>query len=238
MKQQLYQKCKNLTVLFIEDYIPLQKKISSVLSDYFDHVQTASDGREGFETYEKFYQKNEKFYDIVITDYEMPKINGMELIKKIKKINNKQIFIVISAHQNSEYLIEYINLGVVHFLSKPVGSSNLLEVLNKVGEIFVSESDDIFHIHNSLIWNKSKKSLLYDGSQLDLAKYDLLLVEILLENFGFTCTTDNILNHFYRNNEDIKQENIRNMIVRLRKKIPGVIIESVYGMGYKFVSKI
>ena len=235
MKQSLHQKCKNLTVLFIEDYIPFQKKIASVLNDYFDCIQIASNGKEGFEKYQDFYQENEKFYDIVITDYNMPEFNGIELIKKIKQFKNEQIFIVISAHQDSEYLIEYINLGIVHFIPKPVGPEKLLQVLNKVSDIII-QNGHLFYINNSLVWNKNKKSLFLNNELLFLARYDILLMEILVEDFNTICTIEKILNHFYLHNEDIKQDNIRNMVVRLRKKISSISIENIYGIGYKLVS--
>jgi DNA-binding response OmpR family regulator len=238
MGQSLYKKCKNLTILFIEDYIPLQKKIASVLSDYFDFVQVASNGEEGLSEYEKFQQKNGKNFDIVMTDYEMPRVNGIELIRAIKEQNKEQTFIVISAHQNPEYLIEFINLGILHFVPKPISPENMLEVLDKVSDKCIAEIEDLFYINSSLTWNKKNKCLLYNSELLNLAKYDLLLLEILLENFGLLCSIDKILNHFYLHNEDIKQDNIRNMVVRLRKKIPDINIQSIYGVGYKLVATI
>ncbi|MDD2640129.1 MAG: response regulator [Arcobacteraceae bacterium] len=230
MGQSLYKKCKHLSILLIEDYIPLQEKISSILCDYFGHVQTASNGEEGLKEYEKFYEKNGKNFDIVMTDYEMPKYTGIELIKAIKKHHKEQIFIVISAHQNPEYLIEFINLGILYFVPKPIGPENMLTVLNKVGDMF--EHDELIELKRDLVWNKTKKLLFYQNELLYLAKYDLLLFEVLLEDFGVICTNGKILNHFYLHDEDIKQDNIRNMVVRLRKKIPHITINSSYGMGY------
>lgn len=235
MGQLLYRKCKNLSILFVEDYIPLQEKIASVLNDYFGYVQTASNGKDGLEEYENFKKKSGKFFDIVMTDYEMPMTNGITLIKEIKKENKDQVFIVISAHQNPEYLIEYINLGILHFVPKPIAPENMLTVLIKASNAF-TEYDELFHINSALVWNKNKKAFFYNNELLILAKYDLLLMEVLLEDFGFICTVDKILNHFYLYNEDIKQGNIRNMIVRLRKKIPGISISSHYGIGYKLTA--
>jgi DNA-binding response OmpR family regulator len=237
MSQSLYKKCKNLSILFVEDFIPLQKKISSVLCDYFGEVQTASNGAEALAKYEFFKNKNGKSFDIVMTDYEMPKLTGIELIKAIKEQEKEQIFIVISAHQKPEYLIEFINLGILYFVPKPIGAENMLAVFTKVSDTFDSSNDELFTLSESLIWNKTKKSLFYNNELLVLAKYDLLLFEILVEDFGIICTIDKILNHFYLHNEDIKQDNIRNMVVRLRKKIPEISIQSIYGIGYKLVKK-
>jgi DNA-binding response OmpR family regulator len=233
MGQLLYEKCKNLNILFVEDYIPLQKKISSVLCDYFAEVHTASNGKEALEIYENYHEKNGKPFDIVMTDYEMPKLTGIELIKAIKEQNENQVFIVISAHQNPEYLIEFINLGILYFVPKPISPENMMAVLARVGDKFDSVNDELFHLNDSITWNKTKKSIFYNNELVILAKYDLLLFEILVEYFGLICPIDKILTHFYLHNEDIKQDNIRNMVVRLRKKIPEIAIENIYGVGYK-----
>ncbi len=235
MKISSCKKYKTLSILLIEDYLPLQKKLSTFLDDYFDYVQAASNGAEGLIEYKKYQQTNNKFFDIVMTDYDMPKLNGIELIKVIQKENKDQIFVVISAHQNPEYLIEYINLGVLHFISKPVAYDSILKILDKIYDKFIKR-DNLFYINSSLAWDKNRKSLFCEGQLINLSRYDLLLIEVLLDDFGFICHNEKIIDHFYLNNEDIKLDNIRNMVVRLRKKIPDMKIESVYGIGYRIIS--
>jgi len=235
IERHLCKKCKTLSILLVEDYLPLQKKIATFLDGYFGDVHIATNGAEGLEAYKKYQRTNEKFFDVVMSDYEMPKLNGIELIKAIQKENKNQIFVVISAHQNPEYLIEYINLGVMHFIPKPINPEKILEVLNKICELFTKECN-LLHINTTLSWDRDKKTLFYNGELLHLSKYDLLLLEALLENFGFICSNEKIVSHFYINCEDIKVENIRNMVVRLRKKIPKINIESIYGVGYRVIS--
>jgi len=233
MKKGLYEKSQNLTILFVEDYLPLQKIIASILKDYFNHVTVSSNGEDALKEYISFEEKNQKPYDIVMTDFEMPKLNGLELITEIRKRDEKQIFIVISAHQDSNNLIEFINLGIKYFASKPIGRQNMINVLDKVCSIFSSSSENILYINRSLIWHKKEKSLFYNDEHIDLAKYDSLLLEVLVDSFNLGCSIDNILNHFYINHADIKKSNIRNMVTRLRKKIPDIKIENTYGVGYK-----
>jgi DNA-binding response OmpR family regulator len=233
MKKELYKKCKDLNILFVEDYLPLQKKVASILNDYFKYVKTVSNGLEGLLEYNAFKKTNTKPYDVVLTDYEMPKLNGIDLIHKIKKDNENQIFVIISAHQNPENLIEFINLDINHFISKPIGTQNILAFLDKISTLFTTMDNELFYLSDLLLWDRKKKTLIYDNKHLDLAKYDTLLLEILIENFNFICHIEKILSHFYLHNEDIKQDNIRNMVVRLRKKVPYIMIESSYGQGYK-----
>lgn len=218
-------------MLLAEDYLPLQEKIALFLSNYFKEIHTASDGKEALEKYIDFKEKSGKHYDIVISDYEMPKINGIELIKMIKSQHNEQIFIVISAHQKPEYLIAFINLGILHFIPKPIEPHQMLTVFDKVSDVI--EKSDVQHLSDAHSWYKKSKNLSYKKEQIPLSKYDVLLFEILVEHIGLACSHEKILDHFYLHNEDIQKENIRNMIIRLRKKIPNISIENVYAIGYK-----
>lgn len=232
MKNKLSYKCQNLTVLLIEDYLPLQEKIASFLSDYFNEIHVASDGAEGLEKYITFKKEYGKHYDIVISDYEMPKLNGIELIKKIKELSTKQVFIVISAHQDPKYLIEFINLGILHFIPKPLQPQEILTVLEKVSTNLVDKDDNVKILSRTHSWHTIHKSLSYKGKYIKLSKYDILLFEILIQDIGVACSSEKILDYFYLFNEDIQKENIRNMIIRLRKKIPNTTIENLYAIGY------
>ncbi len=237
-KNELYHKCQNLTVLLVEDYIPLQEKIALFLSDYFHKIHVASDGEKGLEKYNTFEEAHGAPYDIVISDYEMPKMNGIELIENIKIHHKNQIFVVISAHQNPEYLIKFINLGISHFIPKPIQLQQILTVLHKVSDIFSSKDYEILKLGHSHLWDTSSRSLSYQGRYVKLSKYDILLFEILIQNIDSTCSNEKILNYFYLFNEDIQKENIRNMVIRLRNKVPNMIIESLYGLGYKLTIKV
>ena len=233
MKNNLSYKCQNLTVLLVEDYLPLQEKIASFLNDYFNEIHVASDGAEGLEKYITFQKKHAKPYDIVISDYEMPKLNGIELIKKIKELRRKQVFIVISAHQDPKYLIEFINLGILHFIPKPLQAQEILTVLDKVSKYIVDKDDNVQILSHTHSWHIIHKSLSYKGKYIKLSKYDILLFEILIQDIGIACPNEKILDYFYLFNEDIRKENIRNMVIRLRKKVPNITIENLYALGYR-----
>ncbi|WP_024955716.1 HD domain-containing phosphohydrolase [Sulfurospirillum arcachonense] len=123
--ESLQEKGKLFSVLYVEDEKLLRDSIVQFLSKFFLHVDTAVDGFEGFEKYKK------KKYDIVITDILMPNMNGIELIKGIKEENKDQEIIVISAHTDSSYFIEAIELAVTGYIMKPVNFNQILNVLNQ-----------------------------------------------------------------------------------------------------------
>ncbi len=130
--EALYQQTKDLNILFVEDYDPLREKIVEILEDFFKNVVEANNGEEGLNAYLAFEKENNKAFDIVITDIKMPIRDGISLTKAIQEIHEDQIIIVLSAHQEREYLLEFINLGIAQFIPKPVDPEKLLEVIEHI----------------------------------------------------------------------------------------------------------
>jgi len=123
---KLYKLTKDLTVLYVEDDRKVAIQTLDVLEDFFSQVVYAKDGVDALE----FFKKNS--YDIVITDLNMPKMDGQELITNIKQKNPKQTIIVVSAYSDSQRLINLLQSGVDHFILKPIKQEYLNQVLYKV----------------------------------------------------------------------------------------------------------
>jgi signal transduction histidine kinase len=124
----LQQKCKEIRLLYVEDNELARISTLDVLHNFFDTVDTANDGSEGLE---KFKQKN---YDLIITDINMPHMNGLEMIDAIKKINNEIPILIISAYNESNYFLETIKLGVEGYLLKPIDLEQFLQMISKTVE--------------------------------------------------------------------------------------------------------
>lgn len=118
-----------LDILYVEDDKALLHETGSILSKIFKSVDTATNGAEGLLKFTK------NRYDLVITDIEMPELNGLELSKKIKEIDPQLPIVVISAYSNSSYLIEAINIGINYYILKPILLSQLLSTLHGVVEL-------------------------------------------------------------------------------------------------------
>jgi len=111
------------SVLYVEDYEIIRTQIADFLGRFFSDVVLANDGKEGLAKYK------ERAFDVVITDINMPNINGIEMIKAIKEINEKQIVIVTSANYESDYLLSLINLEITHFIQKTFNNKEFLYTL-------------------------------------------------------------------------------------------------------------
>ena len=131
----ILENSKSLNVLFVEDDQLLREVSASLFTSFFNSVTTAADGKEGYEMYQDYYEKNNEFYDIVISDIKMPNMNGIEMCTEIKKLHFEQAIIFITAYDEVEYLHEAIELSVNGFLNKPIKLEQLKKVLYATTQI-------------------------------------------------------------------------------------------------------
>jgi len=139
MIKQLYQLSKDLDVLFVEDDDELRSQMSGMFSELFHKVDTGENGRVGLQKYSDRLDEMHKPYDLVITDINMPEMNGIEMIHAVYKLNPLQPIVVVSAHNESDYLMELLHVGINSFLIKPVRHQELITTLYKVTKAIINE---------------------------------------------------------------------------------------------------
>lgn len=122
-----FENLKNYTILYVEDEKENVELIQSLLKDKIKTIFVAYDGLEGLALYKQHLP------DIVISDIQMPNMNGIEMAKEIKKINQKQNIIFITAFNENHLLLEAINLGIDKYIIKPILS--LESLLNPIDTI-------------------------------------------------------------------------------------------------------
>jgi YesN/AraC family two-component response regulator len=110
------------------------------LGDFFDKVIAACDGEDALKQYQNYFNDNGCYVDLVITDINMPKKDGISLIQDIYLSNENQAVIVMSAHSEPEYLLPLMEEGISNFLLKPVKMENMIKVLFKTCQIIDNNS--------------------------------------------------------------------------------------------------
>lgn len=233
--------CKDISVLFVEDDDSISKEMYLLLKDIFEFVDLAKDGKEAFVKYTKHYEEKKRYYDLIITDILMPIVNGIELTKSVYKINSKQKVIVLSAHSEKEYLMELINIGICQFILKPIDYEKFLETIFTTSKYIYEiakkndiKNSNIIKINSEIYWNKDKKQLFLNNQVIKLTKKEFAFVELLLLQVNTIQSVDRIINHIWQYYEDfdIQIVNLKNIIYRLRKKVPTLNIQNNYGLGY------
>ncbi len=126
--QQMKENTKELNLLVVEDNEVFQNFYKKLLEKYFKNHYTAMDGLEGL----KLYQENPHQYDIIIADHQMPRMDGLEMITQMKKINPDAHIIFITGTSEIEILTEVTFMSIDAIISKPV---NKIQLLSKIDDI-------------------------------------------------------------------------------------------------------
>ncbi|MCK4974072.1 MAG: response regulator [Sulfurimonas sp.] len=130
----LLEYTKDLKVLYVEDNNQLLNTTKELLDNYFKTIDTAEDGEDGLNKYLQYNKNYDEYYDIVITDINMPKLDGIEMSKVILSMNPDQEIIITSAHNEVEFLSSAIELGINGFITKPIKNEQLTKVIYKVSQ--------------------------------------------------------------------------------------------------------
>ena len=239
--KEIFEKTKVLSVLFVEDHDILREETVSVLSKYFAKVDAAEDGVQGLKQYKEQFDKH-NIYDIVITDIEMPNKNGLELINDIKKINKNQLIVVLSAHQDSQYLLQLIDLGINKFIAKPLIYSEFLHTIYTIAKDLTPDkaSKELTEVYleGNFIYNRLNNLLTHNDEVIPLTKNEITIMHLLSEKADSVYSSEQIVSYFAKTGSTLDTKNIRNMVAKLRKKLCKGTLESVYGIGYRLNSVI
>lgn len=146
---------KNMSILYVEDEKDLREVTHEILKSFTKNQYIAENGQEGLELFKK-YEKN---IDLIVTDINMPILNGLEMAKEIKNINPNIPIIITTAFSNKEYLLESIDIGIDKYVLKPIDIAKLLQAMSQsiiyyeLKELFI---DKLTNLPNR---NRLKKDL-------------------------------------------------------------------------------
>ena len=136
VRKTLKNLAKGKKLLLVEDDEKILHVFENFLKEFFPLVKKATNGDIAWEMYRK------ENFDLVITDIEMPGINGVMLSKGMKARKPNQAVLVTSAYTDEKYLVELINIGVDGFLKKPVNINNLYQTIVKALKMVQVENEN------------------------------------------------------------------------------------------------
>lgn len=217
---------KYLNILIVEDDIEIQDNLEKTLSLLFKQVFTANDGIEALKIYK------EESIDIIISDYVMPNMDGYELSKKIREEKDSIPIIILSSFMDIDKLKNCIPLELTNFLEKPVAFDILLKELNN--SILKLEKDNKlkYQLSPSINYCKKRKCLFIKNKQIQLTMYESKLLELLFYYKNEITELDTIISSLANKNEKIDKTSVKNIVYRLRKKLPADLIKAHRNIGY------
>ena len=108
--KELLKFSNTLKVLFAEDNYDVRVQLIKLLENFFTDIDVAVDGVDAYNQFNDYKSKNNTYYDLIITDLSMPRLDGVEFCKRIIEENPNQLILVISAHTESSKLLKLIEI--------------------------------------------------------------------------------------------------------------------------------
>lgn len=218
-----------MRLLVVEDELDLQEAIAEGLRIEGYAVDTCEDGETAYE------KLNETNYDLVILDLNLPKLDGLEVLKKIRAEKQEVKVLILSARSHTTDKVIGLDLGANDYLAKPFDFSELeARIRNLLRWQFTQENNEIFF--DRLTMNLAQRRLAVDEKELLLTKKEFSLLEYLLLNQGRVISQEELIEHVWDEHADSFSGAIRVHIATLRKKLKQELtydpIHTKIGEGY------
>jgi CheY-like chemotaxis protein len=177
MNSNIIDLYKTLNILCVEDDIDVLETYKGLFSLMFQKVYFASDGLEGITCFK------ENNIDIILTDYQMPRCNGLDMSREIRKVDSSIPIVMVTALESIEMLREAIDLNITSFLKKPFTSESLFSTFNLAVKSVIVDRYILKEQTQKILYSHYQENLTFDKEQI-ITKNDLQESKKL---FDFNC---------------------------------------------------
>ncbi|KMY55291.1 transcriptional regulator [Bacillus sp. FJAT-27231] len=219
-----------MNILFAEDDERLGKLIYHLLHKEFGRIDWVKDGKAACE-YALFTD-----YDVIILDWMMPELSGIEACHKLRKNGYKGGVLFLTAKDSVEDVVEGLDAGADDYIIKPFKFEELAARLRALSRRIEKPFEEILS-YDDLQLNLSTRTVSRHQQTIELSKKEYDLLELLIRNQNQVLTRDILLERIWGFNVHVTENALDALVKLVRKKVdqPGKpsIIKNVRGVGYK-----
>lgn len=213
-----------MRILVVEDDEVIREGVSEYLREFNYTVIEAKDGREALE-------KFDSSVNLVILDIQIPFINGLEVLKEIRKKSNLPV-LMLTAFGDEEFKIDAFTHLADGYMEKPFSLPVLKVRIDSLIKKSYSDAD-IFEYKDTEV-NFTGYTAKVKGKSVDVNAKELEILKCLLENEGRALTRSQILDNVWKESEDIPFDRVIDVYIKeLRKKLNLDCIQTIRNVGYK-----
>ena len=218
-----------LKILVVDDEARMRKLVKDFLANKGFYVEEAGDGEEAVDKF--FAQKD---IALVLLDVMMPKMDGWEVLKTIRKYSQVPV-IMLTARSEERDELQGFSLGVDEYISKPFSPKILVARVEAILRRSNASGGDALSVGGILI-DKAAHQVTIDGKEVELSFKEFELLSYFVENQGIALSREKILNSVWNYDYFGDARTIDTHVKKLRSKMgdKGEYIKTVWGMGYKF----
>ncbi|UTW58592.1 response regulator transcription factor [Kordiimonas sp. SCSIO 12603] len=231
------------SIALVDDDRNILTSVTIALEAEGFRVRTYPDGQKGWEA----LSKNPA--DLAVLDVKMPRMDGMELLRKLREVTDMPIILLTSKDEEIDQLLG-LRMGADDYIGKPFSQRLLIERIrallrrsemrqqDKV-EIPVEEEEESQMVRGKLVLDSLRHSVTWDGKDVTLTVTEFLILQTLAQHPGHVKSRDQLMDAAYSDDVYVDDRTIDSHIKRLRRKFRAVAddftaIETLYGVGYRY----
>ncbi len=221
---------ERLKILVVDDETRMRKLVRDFLVRKQYQVVEAADGEEAIDL---FVENND--IDLVILDVMMPKMDGWEVCREIRKISKVPIIMLTAKSEESDELLGF-ELGVDEYITKPFSPRILVARVDAILRRTNNLGQNEIETAGKIEINKAAHIVTVDGKNVELSFKEFELLTYFIQNKGIALSRENILNNVWNYDYFGDARTIDTHVKKLRSKLGdcGKYILTIWGMGYKF----
>nr|WP_320038617.1 response regulator transcription factor [uncultured Bacteroides sp.] len=222
-----------IKVLLVEDEQTLSMIIKDTLEEKEFLITTAKDGEEGLRLFMQVHP------DILVADVMMPKIDGFEMVRRIRQTDKTTPVLFLTARSAINDVVEGFELGANDYLKKPFGMQELIvRIKALVRRAFVEEKKNTIFSIGNYSFNSITQQLSFSGSSIELSHRESEILKRFCENKDEVVSTQSLLIELWGDDSFFNSRSLQVFITKLRHKLSKderIRIINIRGIGYKFI---
>ncbi len=219
-------------ILIIEDNEETLNLMIEIFESEFNIAYSATNGYEAIEVLK------ENHIDVILCDINMPKLDGLDTIDKIRKINYSIPIIIISAYSDSDHLLKASNSNIQGYFIKPITSDKIEKILDKIfyhqNHKFINKK---IELNPSVSLDLENSRVIIDDEIRKFTSKELEFLKLLIQKKDSIVTYRTIEQIVWNEDNLMNSTSLRTLVKNIRKKLSCDIIQNIPKIGYKFVVK-
>jgi two-component system OmpR family response regulator len=213
-------------VLVVEDDPDLNRQLVQALSDAGYAVDSAKDGEEGY------FLGDTEPYDLVVLDLGLPQMDGISVLEQWRRSGRKMPVIILTARDRWSDKVAGMDAGADDYVAKPFHMEELLARVRAQMRRASGHASSEIECGPLRLDTKTAR-VAYEGQTIKLTSHEYRLLAYLMHHNERVVSRTELVEHLYDQDFDRDSNTIEVFIGRLRKKIPGDLIKTVRGLGYR-----
>ena len=217
-------------ILIIEDNLDTLNLMIEIFELEFNTVYTSTDGYDAIE----IFKKNK--IDVILCDINIPKLDGLSTIIKIREIDYTIPIIIISAYSDNDYLFKASNINIQGYFVKPLTIEKIENIKNKIyyhqNHEFINKK---IQLNSTTILDLQNSQAIVDNEIRKFTNKELEFLKLLIQKKGSMVSYKTIEQVIWNEDKIMTSSSLRTIVKNIRKKLSCDVIENIPKVGYRLI---